>query len=152
MSASIRPDTMYRYGHIDGGLGTMEVTGLVPTQAFEDFMGEMVKLRGRGATQVKRLRQGYDITEDDPGFYEVELHPDFDVLRSGGPLGTTILSSRPHDDNELPAKLEEFTDEQLAMLAGNSAIRLVQLNELRNSEIELTQTNPNYRIATPYPE
>lgn len=151
MSTPIKPDTMYTYGYIEGGFNVTGVSGLVPTPEFTAYREAIIQLRGNGAHLVKRMRRG-DVTDDDPGFSEVELHPEFDVLRSGGPLGTTILEHRPNQENVLPPKLEQFTDEQLAALAGNSAIRLVQLHELRDLELKLSQSNPDYRVAIPYPD
>jgi hypothetical protein len=141
---------MYRYDHIDGGLGVAGISALVPTPEFEAFTDELAQLGGRGIARVGRLRRGEDIAAYDSGFYVVELHPEFDVLRAGGPLGTIVLSSRPVKERGLPPKLEGFNDGQLTQLAGDSAIRLAQLSEMRDLEIQITQENPYYRVAVPY--
>ena len=78
-----------------------------------------------------------------PKIAEVYLHPEFDVLLTGGPLGTHMLNSRGFEN--FPDKLEQFDDEQVSLLSRNMASSPQELLEIRDLEIRLAASSHHYR-------
>lgn len=80
----------------------------------------------------------------DPRIFELTLHPQYDILRTGGFMGSHYLIEERY--NQLPNKLEDFTDEDMVRLLEMLIVPIEELLELQDLERRLAETNPDYRI------
>jgi hypothetical protein len=80
-----------------------------------------------------------------PRIHRAKLHPAYDIVLTGGPMGSHYL----FEFTGLPTKLEEYTDEQVHELLRRLIVPAHEIFELRELEIMLRQANPSYRDLTP---
>ena len=122
--------------------------GLVPVHAIRaqgDYAARIAEstknLRVRGVIPV--LLEMYDNKSlVEPTIYGVWLHPDFDVVATPGLCGACHLNGYEN----FPAKLQDFSYEQLTSFSRKLLVPLYELLELRAVERKLAESNPDYRI------
>lgn len=103
------------------------------------------KLRSPKPRFESVMRAVQNVQERKPEIFELTLHPCYDVLCTGGPMGTTSLTE--YSNIGVPPRLEEYADDQFDLLLQYYLVSRAELEELRSLERVMLAHNPQYRLV-----
>lgn len=156
-SGNYRYDTEDPFRTWEEGRGSVQVPTLRPV---EDYLQVRMEEKHRAYADARRHERGRvhglrehalasaaDVSLRVSTIYWVGLHPAYDHIYTGGPVGGTDLTEFP----DLPPKLEEYTDEDLLILLARRLYIPEEVREIRGFERTLRGADPSYRRYLPKP-
>lgn len=107
--------------------------------------GKIFSLRNL-KTRIETVKQElHDFSSRRPKIFRVFLHPKYDIIQTGGLLGTHYLTENRF--SELPNLLEDFSDHYLEELLNILIVPAYELEEIRKLEKKLRENNLGYRLT-----